>query len=67
MTSFKEANQVRVKLKNKVANYSWYATSGVSLENNSYFVEVTVKRLDEGVKKAIPRQLDGVNIKTILE
>ena len=67
MTSFKEANQVRVKLKNKVANYSWYSTSGVSLENNSYFVEVTVKRLDEGVKKAIPRQLDGVNIKTILE
>jgi len=67
MSTFKEANQVRVKLKNKVANYSWYSTSGVFLEKESYYVGVFVKRLDDSVKSTIPSYLDGVVIKAILE
>ena len=44
MTTFKQANQVRLKLKNKVANYSWYSNSGVFLEGDQYFIVLNVKR-----------------------
>ena len=67
MTTFKQANQVRIKLKNKVANYSWYSTSGVFLEGDQYYVTVNVKRLDDSVKGVIPPKLDGVSIKVILD
>ena len=67
MTTFKQANQVRIKLKNKVANYSWYSASGVFLEGDQYYVTVNVKRLDDSVKGVIPPKLDGVSIKVILE
>ncbi len=67
MTTFKDANQARVKLKTKVSNYSWYATSGVFLDNDKYYVGVSVKRLDDTVRNAIPSHIDGVVIKTILE
>jgi hypothetical protein len=67
MTTFKDANQARVKLKTKIANYSWYSTSGVLLDDNRYYVGVTVKRLDDSVKNIIPSYVDGVPVKTILE
>jgi hypothetical protein len=67
MTTFKDANQARVKLKNKVANYSWYATSGVYLDNDRYYVGISVKRLDDSVRNAIPSNIDGVLVKTMLE
>jgi|688.fasta_scaffold2692072_1 hypothetical protein len=67
MTTFKQANQVRLKLKNKVANYSWYSNSGVFLEGDQYFIVLNVKRLDDGVKQIVPSKIDGVSIKTVLE
>lgn len=67
MTTFKEANQARLKIKNKMANYSWYSNSGVFLDQDRYYVGITVKRLDDSVKNIVPHQVDGVLVKTILE
>jgi len=67
MATFKDANQARVKLKTKLANYSWYSTSGVFLDDDRYYVGVVVKRWDDSVKSIVPSNLDGVVIKTLLE
>jgi hypothetical protein len=67
MTTFKEANQARLKLKNKMAGYSWYSNSGVFLDNDRYYIGLTVKRLDDSVKHIVPSYVDGVLVKTILE
>lgn len=67
MATFKEASQVRTSLKMKLSNYSWYASSLVLSENGDCYVSINVKRLDDSVKKVIPKVLDGVSVKTELE
>jgi len=64
MSSFKEANQVRAALKMKLSNYSWYSASGVFTDDADYIIVVTVKKLDNQVRKLIPPVVDGVSIKT---
>ena len=64
MSTFKEANQVRAALKMKLSNYAWYSASGVFTAADDYIIVVTVKKLDNQVRKLISPVIDGVSIKT---
>lgn len=67
MSTFIEANQIRLSLKMKLSNFSWYSSSGVFLGENDYFVVITVKKLDNHVRKVIPPVVDGIAVKTEVE
>jgi len=67
MSGFKEANQVRVALKMKLSNYSWYSSSGVFAVDDGFGVTVTVKQIDNAVRKIVPPVVDGVSVKLELE
>lgn len=67
MATFKEANQVRISLKMKLSVYSWYSSSAVMSESDGYSVLVTVKKLDNHVRKLVAPVIEGVSIKTELE
>lgn len=64
MSTFREANQVRVALKMKLSNYHWYNSSNVLFDQDDYYIVVHVKRLDNQVRKTIPPVSDGVSIRT---
>jgi hypothetical protein len=63
MSGFREANQVRVALKMKLCNYAWYSSSAVLAIDDGYCVMVTVKHMDNAVRKTIPPVIDGVSVK----
>lgn len=63
MSTFKEANQVRVALKMKLCNHAWYSSSTVLAVDDGYCVTVTVKQIDNAVRKTIPPVINGVSIK----
>lgn len=67
MATFKDANQVRVNLKMKLSCYSWYLSSSVLMAPNNYFVGINTSKIDNSVKKIVPNQVDGVDIKLFLE
>lgn len=64
MSTFKEANQVRLSLKMKLAAYAWYHSSIVTNDPDGFGVVVYVKQLDNKVRKLIPPVVDGISIKT---
>jgi hypothetical protein len=65
MATFFDANQVRLMVKMKLSNYSWYHDCCVvSNDNDSgYMVLVGIKRLDDKITKIIPKKVNGVIIK----
>ena len=63
MTTFKEANQVRLKLKMQLSHYHWYNSSVVFLESDGYAVSVSVKQIDNKVRKLISPVMDGISVK----
>ena len=67
MATFKEANQVRIGLKIKLSQYSWYSSSAVVAADDGYSIAVYVNRLDNNVRKVVTPVIDGVSIKTELE
>jgi hypothetical protein len=67
MTTFKEANQARLAIKMKLSNYSWYNSSSIVADNADYCVSVSVKKLDNQVRKLIPPVYDGIVVKTEIE
>lgn len=67
MATFTEANQIRTALKMKLSFYSWYNGSGVFSGEDDYYIVVTVKKIDNQVRKIIPPVIDGIIIKTELE
>lgn len=67
MTTFREADQVRLSLKMKLSYYSWYSSSAVISDSNGYSVVIAVKRLNNNVRKIVPQIVNGISIKTELE
>lgn len=67
MATFREANQVRVVLKMKLCNYAWYRASIVSGVSDGWGIIVTVKHIDNKIRKLIPPVIDSVSIKTEVE
>ena len=63
MTTFSQANQVRIALKMSLAKYSWYKSSIVNLLDDGYGVVVTVKSIDNNRRKLVPPLIDSVYIK----
>lgn len=66
MATFKEANQVRLGLKMKLSNYSWYVGSVVTTDSDGYSIVVMTKKIDNQVRKLVPPVIDDVSIKTEL-
>jgi hypothetical protein len=67
MSTFKEANQVRIALKMKLSNYSWYKSSRVITDSDGYSVVIGVQQVDNKVRKIISPVIDGVSIKVEAE
>lgn len=66
MATYVEANQVRLSLKMKLSIYSWYSACGVFSGNGDYFVVVSVKKINNQVRKLIPPVINGISVKTEL-
>lgn len=70
MSTFKDANQARVHLKMRLSNYYWYNFSDVlSYTSNmgSYYIGVSVKYLNQKIKKAIPNYINGTPVKIFVD
>ena len=67
MTTFREANQVRVALKMNLSNFYWYNGSNVLFDQDDYYIVIHVKKLDNQVRKTIPPVSDGCSIRTELD
>lgn len=64
MATFKEANLVRLELKMKLSHYYWFNSSMVTTDSDGYAVLISVRHIDNQVRKLIPPVQDGVSIKT---
>jgi len=67
MVTFSMANQVRLSVKMKLSQYAWYSSSLVVPESDGYSVIVSVKRLDNQIRKIISPVVNGVSVKTEVE
>jgi hypothetical protein len=67
MSTFSEANQVRLMLKMKLSMYSWYSSSTVVSIDDGFGVIVGVKHMDNNIRKLVAPVVDGVSVKTELE
>jgi len=67
MATFTTANQVRLMLKMKLSHYAWYVSSMIVPETDGYSVIVSVKRIDNQIRKLISPVIDGVSVKTEVE
>lgn len=67
MSTFYEANQVRLGLKMKLSAYHWYNSIRVSTVSDGFGVIIGVKQVDNTVRKLIPPVVDGISIKTEIE
>jgi hypothetical protein len=67
MPTFQQSNQVRLTLKMKLANYAWYITSVIYAVADGWEVAITVKKIDNKVRKLVPPVIDGVGVKIEVE
>ena len=67
MSTFSDANQVRLALKMKLSMYAWYSSSTVITVDDGFGVVVGVKRMDNGIRKLVPPVIDGVSVKAEVE
>ena len=67
MATFFEADQVRLQLKMKLSNYSWYKSATVITDSDGYGVLIGSKIINNEVRKTIPPVIDGVSIRTELD
>jgi hypothetical protein len=67
MSTFSEANQVRLLLKMKLSQYSWYSSSTVLNIDDGFGVVIGVKQMDNTIRKLVPPVIDGVSVKTEVE
>jgi len=67
MSTFSDANQVRLVLKMKLSMYAWYNSSTVVSVDDGFGVVIGVKQMDNSIRKLIPPVIDGVSVKTEVE
>jgi hypothetical protein len=67
MSTFNEANQVRLSLKMKLSFYAWYSSSRVCHTNDGFGVIIGAKFVDNNVRKLVAPVVNGVTIKTEAE
>ena len=67
MSTFSDANQVRLQLKMKLSMYAWYNSSTVISVDDGFGVVVGVKHMDNSIRKLIPPVVNGVSVKAEVE
>jgi hypothetical protein len=67
MSTFSEANQVRLALKMKLSQYSWYSSSRIFPVDDGFGIIVGVRHLDNSIRKLVAPVIDGITVKTELE
>lgn len=67
MSTFSDANQVRLALKMKLSMYAWYSTSIVVTIDDGFGVVIGVKKMDNNIRKLIPPVINGVSVKAEVE
>lgn len=67
MSTFNEANQVRLALKMKLSDYCWFVSSRILADEDGFCVVVGVNKIDNVVRKIISPVIDGISVKTELE
>lgn len=67
MATFSEANRVRLSLKMKLSQYWWYGSSTIISEQGDYTISVSVKKIDNQVRKSVPQVFEGVSVRMSLE
>lgn len=67
MSTFSEANQVRLMLKMKLSQHSWYSSSTVLSIDDGFGVVIEVKQVDNTVRKLVPPVVNSVSVKVELE
>lgn len=67
MSTFKEANQVRLKLKMKYSQYAWYSSSVAISTDDGFGIVMMAHQIDNKIRKLISPVVDGISVKTELE
>jgi hypothetical protein len=67
MSTFKEANQVRLKLKMMYSQYAWYSSSVVISTDDGFGIVMMAHQIDNKIRKLISPVVDGISVKTELE
>jgi hypothetical protein len=67
MVTFSTANRVRLSIKMKLSQHSWYKSSLVISDADGYSIVINVKRLDNQIRKLISPVVEGVSVKTEVE
>lgn len=64
MSTFSEANQVRLALKMKYSQHAWYNSSHVATVDDGFAIVINVRYMDNKVRKVISPVVDGISIST---
>ena len=67
MNTFSDVNQVRLMLKMKYSQHSWYSSSRVMPDGDSYSIVISVYKLDNQVRKVVPPVVNGISIRCELQ
>jgi len=67
MSTFSDANQVRLLLKMKLSVYAWYNSSTVVSVDDGFGVVIGVKQMDNSIRKLIPPVVNGISVKAEVE
>lgn len=67
MPTFQASNQVRLSLKMKLSLYAWYSSSNIYAVSDGWEVSISVKKIDNKVRKLIPPVINGVGIRVEVE
>ena len=63
MSTFTEANQVRLSLKMKYSQYSWYSSSVVYAIDDGFGVVIETSQMNNNIRKLISPVVNGVSVK----
>jgi hypothetical protein len=67
MSTFAEANQVRLILKMKYSQYAWYKSSRVFAISDGFGIIIGASHVDDKVRKLVAPVVNGVSVKTEVE
>jgi hypothetical protein len=67
MSTFSDANQVRLLLKMKLSVYAWYSSSTVVSIDDGFGVVIGVKQMDNSIRKLIPPVVNDISVKAEVE
>ena len=67
MSTFSDANQVRLGLKMKLSMYAWYSSSTVVANEDGFGIVIGVKHMDNSIRKLVPPVVNGISVKAEVE